>query len=292
MDADTPITPMSLIERALSGDEEAWTQLIGIYRTMVYMQCVNHDLQPADAAAVTNDVFTGIFQSLRSFRRDEKTLRFHRFLRRITTFKIVDHMRKSGRQLDVAYGGEVQSVDFIGVADESGLSEEQIELVWNENDFDDTLRSLQLLEAAEIFEEEMCRAYQLIELEGRSVESAANELGLLPPEVEMKASGIAEWMLKKMSELPDGSVPEHRIELSTKEKAILKYIDGPFTAQSIEAYRLKEIRGMPIPVVASILQMTEGAVRTASHRVKKWVALNADRISAEVRQKQEEPSSS
>lgn len=284
MNARDPITPMTVVERARAGDQAAWKQLVCIYHKLVYMQCVCCGLQPADADAVTSDVFTGIFQSLSRFKKDKKTHRFLHFLRRITTYKIADHLRVQGKRLDIARGGEIQSVELMGLPEEvKEFSDEQVELIWSENELQTSLRSQLLVEAEEHFDNEMFRAYCLVEIENNSIESVAEELGLLPPEVDKKVSRVVSWMLANLSEFPDELTEKYPTEVSPQEAVVLSFLNGSFKPKSIQVYRLKEILGIPVRVVAQELGMTEGAVRTAAHRVRKWVAEKAPHLLVEVR---------
>src|SRR5262245_6151625 len=66
MDADT-----LLVERCLSGEQDAWEELVRIHTRRVYSICYRFTGSDSHAQDLTQDVFLRVFRSLKTFRAGE-----------------------------------------------------------------------------------------------------------------------------------------------------------------------------------------------------------------------------
>jgi RNA polymerase sigma-70 factor (ECF subfamily) len=77
-------TSPSLIDRAKTGDGEAWTILAELYGPLVYRWARQKGLQESDAADVMQNVFRNVARSLRTFEKQHPGDSFRAWLRTIT----------------------------------------------------------------------------------------------------------------------------------------------------------------------------------------------------------------
>jgi RNA polymerase sigma-70 factor (ECF subfamily) len=65
-------TPITLLERLRRpNDQEAWTRFVRLYTPLLFYWGRRCGLQAQDAADLTQDVFTTLYQRLPEFRYDE-----------------------------------------------------------------------------------------------------------------------------------------------------------------------------------------------------------------------------
>lgn len=278
MKVQVPQTSMTLIERVKEGDAEAWHRFVDVYSELVYSQCVFARLNAVDAYEVTSDVFVSLVRSMRSFEKRKSSDYFHHFLRHVTSCRISDHWNARKRILDNGRGGTPNPFQDLDIVDDGGLSEEQIDLIWSDQELLSGIRIRVLREARENFDDKMFIAYHQLKVENLPVTSVATELNLTLVEAERKAERVAAWILKRTREFPDVVETQADRILSEEEYAILEFLQDAFEVSSIDVYRLKVILEMPVPLVAQELKMTPRAVSTAASRVKKWLRENAPQL--------------
>ena len=93
-------TSLSLLERSLGGETEAWNRLDDIYAPMIYRWVRECGVQPNDACDLTQDVFVRVFRNLGKF--EQGPGRFRGWLWTITRNVIRDFVRqREKKQLPV-----------------------------------------------------------------------------------------------------------------------------------------------------------------------------------------------
>lgn len=92
-DASVP-ADLELVRQAQQGDMDAFTQLYERHLPAVYNR-VRYTVPEADVEDVTQEVFIGMMNSLKSFRGNAK---FSTWLRTLTNRRIADYYRKRKRQ--------------------------------------------------------------------------------------------------------------------------------------------------------------------------------------------------
>lgn len=95
-----------LIARCLKGDERAFGELLGKYRTSVFSICMRMVRNRSAAEDIAQEVFVKIFSALDRY---DPTYPFASWLRRITSNLCIDHLRREkdrALSLDQPLGGE------------------------------------------------------------------------------------------------------------------------------------------------------------------------------------------
>lgn len=86
----------SLLERARTGQPEAWNRLVHLYGPLVYGWCRQSGLQAADATDVVQEVFRAVAARIAGFRHSGQDDTFRGWLWTICRNKIHDHFRARG----------------------------------------------------------------------------------------------------------------------------------------------------------------------------------------------------
>jgi RNA polymerase sigma factor (sigma-70 family) len=95
-----------LIERCLKGDEKAFEELLGKYRTSVYSICLRMVRNRTVAEDIAQEVFIKVFSALNRY---DPTFPFSSWLNRITSNLCIDHLRREKERtisLDQPVGGD------------------------------------------------------------------------------------------------------------------------------------------------------------------------------------------
>jgi len=101
------------IDRIRSGDKEAFTGIVDLYKDMVYTICVRMLENEEDAADAAQDVFVKAYRSLKGFREES---RFSTWLYRITYNHCISVIRK-----------KVKVIDLVDEVPESGEAEKPVD---------------------------------------------------------------------------------------------------------------------------------------------------------------------
>lgn len=86
----------TLVERCLSGDSNAWEDLVRQHTRRVYGICYRFTGRDTEAQDLTQDVFLRVFRALGSFRSAEGC--FTTWLTRLTRNLLIDHYRRTRNQ--------------------------------------------------------------------------------------------------------------------------------------------------------------------------------------------------
>lgn len=86
-------TSLSLVRLAQRDDADAWQRLTKLYGPVVYEWARRADIQPHDAADVTQEVFQSLAKGLKSFRKQNPGDSFRGWLWTVTRNKVLDHFR-------------------------------------------------------------------------------------------------------------------------------------------------------------------------------------------------------
>jgi RNA polymerase sigma-70 factor (ECF subfamily) len=101
--ADLPAgdtTSLTLLARVRQSDKQAWGRLVQLYGPLVFEWCTRAGLKPVDAADLGQEVFTRVWTSFHTFRRDRPGDTFRGWLRVITKRQILDFWRRQQRQVN------------------------------------------------------------------------------------------------------------------------------------------------------------------------------------------------
>lgn len=100
-------TSLSLLQRARTGEPEAWRRLFELYRPLVFHWCRRWNVDDADVDDVTQEVFQTATVRLESFRRERPGDSFRGWLCGITRHKILAYRERQQRQPRAAGGTTV-----------------------------------------------------------------------------------------------------------------------------------------------------------------------------------------
>ncbi len=92
--AESPASDESLVEAALAGDDEAFSELARRHKSRVFGLASRFTRNAADLEDICQEVFVQAFFKLRQFRGDSP---FQHWVLRIATYKCYDYLRRSRR---------------------------------------------------------------------------------------------------------------------------------------------------------------------------------------------------
>lgn len=163
-------TSLTLLQRARSDDDQAWSQLVHLYGPLVERWCRRSGLSDDDTADVFQETFRTVSTSLDGFSPRRSTGSFRSWLRTIVRTRIIDHHRMQNRQSAGKGGTDAQQL-LANVADplcrdEGEVAAEERSLLVH--------RALQMIQPE--FSEQNWSAFQEVALKGRSATEVAREL--------------------------------------------------------------------------------------------------------------------
>lgn len=167
---DDPKTRLSLLLRLRdAGDAQAWGDFVELYAPVVYRQARRRNLQDADAADVTQEVFRAVAAAIGHFEYDVRRGEFRGWLYRITQNKIRDAV---GRQ-QVVGSGDTAMHDLLN---EQAAEATTVE-VWDQ-EFRRRLLEWAYDQVRQQCEPATWQAFWLTSVENRAGATVAAELGM------------------------------------------------------------------------------------------------------------------
>lgn len=100
-------TPVSLWDRVLDDDAEAWEKLLKVWTPCVYQFCNRKGIKGIDADEVVQEVMMKIFRFRDSFSRDKKGYRLKAWLLTIINQRVDDYYRRFAAKNRAAGGSEM-----------------------------------------------------------------------------------------------------------------------------------------------------------------------------------------
>lgn len=189
-------TSASLIQRLQQNDVPAWSDLVHIYSPLIYHWCKRQGLADQDCADVVQEVFRSVVTNIKKFRKSAPGDTFRGWLRVVTRNKILDHFRRSGRELDGA-GGTAAQIRLAQTPDlDDDLSWDQEELQAEHAVF---LRAIEIIRKD--FKEQTWQAFWLVVIEGKTAQEAADELGMRPGTVRVAKSRVLKRLREQLADV-------------------------------------------------------------------------------------------
>ena len=109
-----PSTDQTLVAKALSGSQRAWTKLVRRYEQEVFNHALRMTGHHDDARDLTQDIFLAVFRNLPSFRGDA---RFRTWLYRIAKNRSIDLLRKRQKLVSIDTLGDCPELSQAGDVD-------------------------------------------------------------------------------------------------------------------------------------------------------------------------------
>lgn len=193
-------TSLTLLQRALAKDENAWRRLVDLYKPLVYYWCQHWGVKGADADDIQQDVFQAVAVGLSDFSHQRAGESFRGWLRGITRHKLLDYFRREENR-PVAHGGTdaQRHLQQIPNPDTPLADAPAAELVRLYH------RALQLLQTE--FELRTWQAFWRAAVDGVPVPDIAAELAMSPAAVRKAKSRVLRRLREEIGEVPEGAFP-------------------------------------------------------------------------------------
>lgn len=186
-------TSMTLLERALASDAEAWQRVVDLYASLVAYWCRRSGVRQEDIADVSQEVFRSVAVGLEKFRRVRKSDTFRGWLRGVTQNKALDWHRQRGRQPAAAVGGTEAAMIMGGIPAESECDDDPRELAALFR------RGLELVRGE--FEPETWTAFWRVTVDGHATADVAAGLGVSPAAVRKAKSRVLSRLKQELGDL-------------------------------------------------------------------------------------------
>ncbi len=105
MDEDAALGELSLVQRVVAGDRDAYAELVRAHQTRVLRLCASMLGDPTLAEDAAQETFVKAYQALSSFRREST---FHTWLYRIASNHCLDLIRKRRRERTESWDTRVE----------------------------------------------------------------------------------------------------------------------------------------------------------------------------------------
>jgi RNA polymerase sigma-70 factor, ECF subfamily len=194
-----PSVTASLLERLRAGQAGAWERLAGLYGGTVYVWCRRAGVPEADAADVSQEVFTAVARRIAEFRRERPGDSFRGWLWTITRNKVRDHWRRHADQARAAGGTTAQEV--MQQVPEGAAPDSKVGAEGEPGDL--YRRALELIRSE--FEERTWRAFLMVTAEARLPADVAAELGTTPGAVYIAKSRVLKRLREEFGKRSTGS---------------------------------------------------------------------------------------
>jgi len=191
-----PGTSLTLLQRLLDNDPEAWRTMVRLYTPLLCHWCARGGVRGADAEDVVQEVFRVAASRLDKFRREREGDSFRAWLRGITRNMLLVHFRRASRQPQASGGSGVFS-QLEEVADPAAADSPE----------DDPPSEVEALRrrALELVRgqvaEQTWRAFWLTAIEGHASAEVAASLGVSPTAVRMAKSRVLHRLKEQFGEL-------------------------------------------------------------------------------------------
>ncbi len=190
-------TRQSLLFRAQTGEENAWKDLMDLYRPLIIGWLNRQGVPAADLEDLSQDVLLSVVKQLPSFEHSGHRGAFRSWLRTIVCSRTIDYWRATGASTQ-ATGGSGATAALQQIADpDSDLNRQ-----WDEEHDRYVLGCLLDLVEQE-FEPATLRAFRRLALDGTSGAEVAEELGMSVAAVYVAKSRVVSRIRQEAEGLID-----------------------------------------------------------------------------------------
>ncbi len=188
-------TRASLMDRVRVREPRAWEELVDLYGPLVYQWCLKNLRDEHSAADVTQEVFAAVATSLPQFSLQGSAHPFRRWLWTVTRNKLVDQVRRIGRE-PIGAGGSSANESLKQIAgcdslldDEPTTDAEVRELL---------ARAIRQVESE--FEQRTWQAFWRSTVDAIATNVVASELGIQPATVRQARSRVLRRLRAQLAE--------------------------------------------------------------------------------------------
>jgi RNA polymerase sigma-70 factor (ECF subfamily) len=186
-------TSRSLLERVRADETGAWDRLVQLYAPLVLSWCRRCGLQDPDAADVFQDVFLAVATHIGTFRKERARDTFRGWLRVITQRKVLDLLRRQGREPGGTGGTDawlrLSAVPAPELASDADHVAERALI----------LRGLETIR--EEFEPRTWQAFWRTTIDGRAPKDVADELSMSAGAVRVAKSRVLQRLREELGDL-------------------------------------------------------------------------------------------
>jgi RNA polymerase sigma-70 factor, ECF subfamily len=188
------LTPLSLLERARTNDQQAWSRLTALYRPLVLFWCRQAHCPAADLEDVAQEVFAGVAAGLSGFRRDRPSDSFRGWLRGITRNQVLLYFRRNqGRRQPEGGSDALSRLQDLPDPLPDSVDEEAQEI--------SQLYRRVVEQVRGEFEEHTWHMFWRTVIDSRPASAVAEELGVSPAAVRQAKSRVLRRLRQEMGEL-------------------------------------------------------------------------------------------
>ena len=192
-----PDTSSSLLVRMRDNDREGWERFVRLYSPLVYRWCRQCGLRADFAADIGQEVFQAVATAMSRYHHDQQGDTFRGWLRKITTNKVQDFVRKEQTRIGCdGIGGSDALTRLREISDNESEPEER------QNDELVLLRRAIEMVLSE-FEESTRGAFLRLVLDEKDPADVAQELGLTVNAVYLAKSRIRRRLRTEFAGLID-----------------------------------------------------------------------------------------
>jgi RNA polymerase sigma-70 factor (ECF subfamily) len=101
---------MSLLEKAIEGDGEAWERIVYLYAPLVDRWCRRKHLNEDEIPDLGQVVFLTVYKTLGKFRKEKPGDSFRKWLKTLTGNKVIDYLRKKRGTPHARGGSEARAL--------------------------------------------------------------------------------------------------------------------------------------------------------------------------------------
>jgi RNA polymerase sigma-70 factor (ECF subfamily) len=189
-------TPLSLLERARTKDEQAWRRLTALYRPLVLFWCRQAHCPAGELEDVAQEVFAGVAAGLSHFRRDRPGDSFRGWLRGITRNQVLLYFRRNqGRPQPEGGSNALERLQDLPDPLPDAAQEETHEV--------SQLYRRAVEQVQGEFEERTWNMFWRSAIDGRPPTVVAQEVGATPAAVRQAKSRVLRRLKQEMGELLD-----------------------------------------------------------------------------------------
>jgi len=191
---------MTLLNRAIAGDQDSWGMLTQLYAPLIKSRCRSAGIPEGDLEDLLQTVLVKLFQKLQQFQKQDGGS-FRKWLRTVAAHCAMDYFRKVQRE-PKAVGGSDQMEALFELPEI--VTDESLAMSLNPSSVQSPLKwALQRVQA-EVTEEQW-KIFILVKYEKQTSSAIAALLGKTPSAVRTTAMRVERKLKELVGDLPESA---------------------------------------------------------------------------------------